>query len=81
MAEPFLSVLGGGLAAAVLTIIFNVYWDQRKQKLSEDWEFRRYRANQVHIATFGLMEVFLSAKTEILFLVPLSKLSSASLTS
>jgi hypothetical protein len=69
LTDPLLSVIGGGLAAAVLTIIFNVYWDRRKQKLTEDWEFRRYYANQVHIGTFGLMEVFFSAKTEINFLV------------
>jgi hypothetical protein len=43
-------------------------WSQQKQKLSEDWEFRRYHANQVHFATAGLMEVFFAAKTEIYFL-------------
>lgn len=36
--------------------------------MAEDWEFRRYHANQIHIATFGLMEVFFAAKTEIYFL-------------
>jgi len=66
--EPWLSVLGGGLAAALVTIGFNVWWDKQKQKLSEDWEFRRYHANQVHFATAGLMEVFFAAKTEIYFL-------------
>ncbi len=69
LTNPFLSVIGGGLAAAVLTIIFNIWWDRRKQVLTEDWEFRRYHANQVHIAAFGLMEVFFSAKTELTFLV------------
>jgi hypothetical protein len=68
VAEPWMSVIGGGLAAAVLTFIFNVCWDWRKQKLAEDWEFRRYHANQIHIATFGLVEVFFTAKTEIYYL-------------
>jgi hypothetical protein len=66
--EPFLSVVGGGLAAALVTIVFNVYWDWRKQKLSEDWEFRRYHANQIHHATFGVTEAFFSAKAELYFL-------------
>jgi hypothetical protein len=66
--EPLLSVLGGGLAAAVVTIGFNVLWDKKKQKASEDWEFRRYHANQVHFATAGLMEVFFAAKIELYFL-------------
>lgn len=67
--EPWLSVVGGGLAAALVTIGFNVWWDKQKQKLSEDWEFRRYHANQVHFANAGLMEVFFAAKTEIYFLM------------
>jgi hypothetical protein len=66
--EPWLSVLGGGLAAALVTIGFSVWWDKQKQKSSEDWEFRRYHANQVHFATVGLVEVFFAAKTEIYFL-------------
>jgi hypothetical protein len=68
LAEPWLSVVAGGLAAAVLTLIFNVCWDWRKQKLAEDWEFRRYHANQIHIATFGLIEAFFTVKTEIYYL-------------
>jgi hypothetical protein len=35
---------------------------------SEDWEFRRYHANQIHFATAGLMEVFFAAKIELYFL-------------
>lgn len=66
--EPWLSVVGGGLAAALVTISFGVFWDIRKQKLSEDWEFRRYHANQVHFATVGLTEVFFAAKTELYFI-------------
>src|SRR5260370_20590881 len=66
--EPWLSVVGGGLAAALVTVVFNVLWDIRKQKLVEDWEFRRYHANQVHFATVGLIEVFFASKTEIYFL-------------
>jgi hypothetical protein len=66
--EPWLSVLGGGLAAAVVTVVFNVLWDIKKQKDSEDWEFRRYHANQIHFATAGLMEVFFAAKIELYFL-------------
>ncbi len=68
MSEPLLSIIGGGLAAALLTIAFNVWWDKKKQELAEDWEFRRYHANQIHFATLGLMEVFFAAKTEIYFL-------------
>lgn len=30
MTEPLLSVVGGGLAAAVVTIGFNVWWDKKK---------------------------------------------------
>jgi len=66
--EPWLSVVGGGLAAALVTIAFGVFWDIRKQKSSEDWEFRRYHANQVHFATVGLTEVFFAAKTELYFI-------------
>jgi hypothetical protein len=66
--EPLLSIIGGGFAAALVTIGFNVWWDKQKQRLSEDWEFRRYQANQVHFATVGLMEVFFAAKTELYFL-------------
>lgn len=67
MNETWLSVIGGGLAA-VLTFFSNIWWDSRKQKLVEDWDFRRYHANQIRFATFGLMEVFFGAKTEIYFL-------------
>src|SRR5690348_16127913 len=69
MTEPALSIVGGGLAAAIVTILFNAWWDRRKDKRAEDWEFRRYRANLVHGGAFGLMEVFFSAKTEIDYLV------------
>jgi hypothetical protein len=69
MTEPFLSIVGGGLAAAVVTILFNVWWDKKKEKSSQDWEFRRYRANLIHIAAFGLMDAFFAAKTEIEYLV------------
>src|SRR6266404_3473625 len=66
--EPLLSIIGGGLAAALVTIGFNVWWDKKKQRSAEDWEFRRYHANQIHFATAGLMEVFFAAKTELYFL-------------
>jgi hypothetical protein len=66
--EPFLSVVGGGLAAAVVTILFSVCWDIRKQKMSEDWEFRRYHANMIHNSTAGLMDAFFSGKSEMLYL-------------
>ncbi len=68
LTEPFLSIVGGGLVAAVLTLGFNVLWDKRKQKLAEDWEFKRYEANQIHFATAGLMEAFFAAKTEMYYL-------------
>jgi hypothetical protein len=34
MSEPWLSVIGGGLAAGLLTIAFSVIWDYKKQKLA-----------------------------------------------
>lgn len=69
MTEPLLSIVGGGLAAAIVTIGFNVWWDKQKERSSQEWEFKRYRANLIHGASFGLMEVFFSAKTEIEYLV------------
>lgn len=68
LAEPFLSVIGGGLAAALVTILFNAWWDRHKQKLAEDWEFKRYHANIIHISTTGLMEAYFSAKNEMYYL-------------
>lgn len=68
LTEPFLSVIGGGLAAAIVTAAFNTWWDIRKQKLQEDWEFRRYQANLIHFSITGLMETFFSAKAEMLYL-------------
>lgn len=69
MSEPFLSIVGGGLAAAVITIGFNVWWDKKKERSAQEWEFKRYRANLIHGASFGLLEVFFAAKTEIDYLV------------
>jgi hypothetical protein len=66
--EPFLSVIGGGLVAAVLTIGFNAWWDTHKQKLTEDWEFKRYQANLIHFSTTGLMEAYFAAKAEMYYL-------------
>lgn len=68
VAEPFLSIVGGGLIAAIVTIVFNAYWDSRKQNIAEDWEFRRYQANLIHYSTAGLMEAFFSGKSELLYL-------------
>jgi hypothetical protein len=65
---PWLSIVAGGLVSVLITIGFNVYWDQKKQELLEDWEFRRYHANQIHLATSGLMEAFFAAKAELYFL-------------
>lgn len=66
--EALLGIIGGGLAAAILTIGFNAWWDKRKQKMTEDWDFRRYQANQIHFATAGIMEAYFSAKTEMYYL-------------
>jgi hypothetical protein len=66
--DAWLSVVGGGLVSVLLTIGFNVYWDRKKQRLLEDWEFRRYHANQIHLATLGLMEAFFASKAELYFL-------------
>jgi len=66
--EPLLGIIGGGLAAAALTIVFNACWDKHKQKLAEDWEFRRYQANLIHTSTSGLMEAFFSGKAEMYYL-------------
>jgi len=69
MGEPWLSILGGGAVAAVVTLIFNSWWDSRKQKLSEDWEFRRYQANMIHAATVGIVEAFYASKVDFNFMV------------
>lgn len=66
--EPFLSIIGGGLVAAVLTILFNMWWDRKKQAIAEDWEFKRYQANLIHFSTAGLMEAFFSGKAELDYL-------------
>lgn len=66
--EPWLSIIGGGFAGAIVTIIFNALWDNKKQKMAEDWEFKRYEANQIHFATAGIMEAYFSAKTEMYYL-------------
>ena len=68
MSEPWLSVVAGGAVAALMTLFFNAWWDSRKQKMSEDWEFRRYHANMIHQSTAGLMEAFFTAKAEMLYL-------------
>jgi hypothetical protein len=59
--EPYLSIIGGGLVAAVITLVFNALWDKHKQKLMEDWEFKRYQANAIHFSTMGLMEAYFSS--------------------
>ncbi|MBS1840089.1 MAG: hypothetical protein JSS69_18835 [Acidobacteria bacterium] len=66
--EPWLSIIGGGLAAAIVTILFSVLWDKKKQKMAEDWEFKRYEANQIHFATAGIMEAYFVAKAEMFYL-------------
>ena len=66
--SAWLSIIGGGLVSVLITIGFNVYWDLKKQHLLEDWEFRRYHANQIQLATAGLMEAFFAAKAELYFL-------------
>lgn len=66
--EPFLSIIGGGLAAAIVTIIFNAWWDSHKQRLTEDWEFKKYHANIIHFSMVGLMEAFFAAKAEMYYL-------------
>jgi molybdenum-dependent DNA-binding transcriptional regulator ModE len=66
--EPWLSIIGGGLAAAIVTIIFSVLWDGHKQKLAEDWEFKKYHVNIIHFAMVGLMEAFFAAKAEMYYL-------------
>ena len=65
---PWLTIVSGGLVSVLITIGFNVYWDQKKQRLLEDWEFRRYHANQIQLATAGLMDAFFGAKAELYFL-------------
>ncbi|MGH9701047.1 MAG: hypothetical protein ACRD52_16530 [Candidatus Acidiferrales bacterium] len=68
MGEPWLSVIGGGFVAAVVTLGFNVWWDIRKQKIVEEWQFKRYQANQIHFATAAIMEAYFAAKTELYYL-------------
>jgi len=68
LSEPWLSVVGGGFVAAVLTLVFNAWWDTKKAKNAEDWEFKRYRANIIHHSRIGLMDCFFGAKSELEFL-------------
>jgi hypothetical protein len=68
LTEPLLSIVGGGLVAAILTLGFNAWWDSKKQKLAEDWEFKRYEANQIHFATMAIMEAYFAAKNELYYL-------------
>jgi hypothetical protein len=68
MSDPWLSIVGGGLIAAIVTIAFSAWWDTRKQKATEDWEFRRYHANQIHFSIAGIMEAYFSARTELYYL-------------
>jgi len=68
LSDPWLSIVGGGLIAAIVTIAFNAWWDTRKQRATEDWEFRRYHANQIHFGTAGIMEAYFSAKAEMYYL-------------
>lgn len=68
MSDTWLSVVGGGFAAALVTLIFNAWWDRKKQKVMEDWEFKRYQANQIHFSTSGLMEAYFAAKNEMYYL-------------
>jgi len=66
--EPMLSIIGGGLFAAIVTAAFNVWWDIKKQRRDEDWQFKRYQANLIHLCITGLMESFFAAKAEMLYL-------------
>jgi hypothetical protein len=68
MSEPLLSIVGGGLVAAVVTVGFNAWWDSRKQKIAENWEFKKYHANMLHNAIAGIMEAYFSAKNEMYYL-------------
>src|SRR5258708_19036792 len=68
LSEPWLSIIGGGLVAAIATLLFNAWWDTRKAKNAEDWEFKRYRANLIHHSRIGLMDAFFGYKSELEFL-------------
>jgi hypothetical protein len=68
LSESWLSIIGGGFVAAIITLIFNVWWDTRKAKYAEEWEFKRYRANLIHHSRIGLMDAFFGAKSELEFL-------------
>lgn len=67
MSTVLLGVLGGGIVAAIITAGFNVYWDKQKQKITENWERRRYDANLKRQLLFGITDVFYSTKSEIFF--------------
>lgn len=68
MTDAWLSVVGGGAVAAIVTIAFSAWWDTRKQKIAEEWEFRRYHANIIHLSTAGLMEAYFASKNELYYL-------------
>lgn len=65
----WVSVLAGGVGAAVATAVFEWLRDKSRQKTREDWERRRYKANQLNAATAGMVEAFYGVKAELNFLV------------
>ncbi|TAM81096.1 MAG: hypothetical protein EPN47_14570 [Acidobacteria bacterium] len=65
--EQLLSLLAGGVSAAVVTAGFNVWWDRRKQKIVAQWERRKYDTNtKLHIV-YHLTETFYNTESELHF--------------
>jgi len=56
------------LVAAIVSIVSSILWDRKKQKMTEDWEFKRYHANMIHQSTTGILEAYFVAKAEMYYL-------------
>lgn len=60
--------VGGGLAAAAVTLGANILWDLKKQKLQEAWERRRYRLFLRFQVLNSITDLYYAAKHELYIL-------------
>ena len=64
-----LSLLAGGLSAAIFTAAFNVWWNGRRQEIAERWESRKYEANLKLQLLFKLTEIYYANINELYFVI------------